>query len=121
MKHISKFNESWFDKKKEDESSDLIPKGVKSSTVRPSSEESERLQKVLDRTKSKVESKVDNTFLQEISDRLYGPDSDEYINAIKELNLKYKSREGRAGSQFFNTSISDENRRREQEIIKSIE
>jgi hypothetical protein len=45
--------------------------------------------------------KVDPYFLQEISDRLYGPESKEYINALIELNKKFKPRAGRTGHDIF--------------------
>ena len=70
IKDWNKFNEGWFDKKEKE--SDLIPKGLMSSTGRPSSEESERMLKDLDKLSSKIEPKVDSDFMQEISDRLYG-------------------------------------------------
>ena len=49
--------------------------------------------------------KLSPYFLQEISDRLYGPDSDAYIQALKELNLKFKSRGGRTGPQIYRDEI----------------
>ena len=53
IKNWDKFNEGWFSKKESE--SDLIPKGFKSSTGRPSAEESERMQKDLDKLSSKIE------------------------------------------------------------------
>jgi|688.fasta_scaffold487433_2 hypothetical protein len=46
-------------------------------------------------------STVDKYFIQEISDRLYGPESDNYIDALKELNKKFKPRVGRTGADIF--------------------
>jgi len=101
---------------------------MKSSTGRLSSDESDRLQKSLDKLRTKSGSKVDTTFLQEISDRLYGVDSEEYMKAIDELNkltlpdgsLKFKPRVGRFGHQLFDPLESEEIRKREQDIIKGI-
>jgi hypothetical protein len=95
MKHLNKFDESIFSKKK-DESEDLKPKGFK-TVERPSEEQ---LKKGLEEPQ-KVEYRVDKYFIQEISDRLYGPDSEEYVKALKELNKKFTPRSGRFGSQFY--------------------
>ena len=100
IKNWDKFNEGWFSKK-EDESNDITPKGIMTSTGRPTPEEDERIGKDLDNLKSKkLEPKVDSDFLQEVSDRLYGPDSDEYVKALKELNASFRPREGKYGRQF---------------------
>ena len=64
IKNWNKFNEGWFSKK-EDESNDITPKGIISSTGRPTPEETERLQKDLDKLSSKIEPKIDSDFLQE--------------------------------------------------------
>jgi hypothetical protein len=58
--------------------------------------------------------------MQEISDRLFGPDSEGYMQAIKELNLKFRPREGRTANQFYDPSISGERRRKEDEINRNI-
>jgi hypothetical protein len=117
IKNWNKFNEGWFSKK-EDESNDITPKGIISSTGRPTPEETERLERDLDNLKSKkLEPKVDSDFLQEVSDRLYGPDSDEYIKALKELNASFRPREGKYVRQFFDPSSDLERRRKEHEIV----
>jgi tetrahydromethanopterin S-methyltransferase subunit G len=118
IKNWNKFNEGWFDKKEKE--SDLIPKGLMSSTGRPSSEESERIQKDLDKLSSKIEPRVDSDFMQEISDRLYGPDSEEYIKALKELNKSFQPRQGRYGSQLYDPSNYEEVNKRQQEVINKI-
>ena len=118
IKNWDKFNEGWFDKKEKE--SDLIPKGLMSSTGRPSAEESERIQKDLDKLSSKIEPRVDSDFMQEISDRLYGPDSEEYIKALKELNLSFKPRQGRYGGQLYDPSNYEETNKRQQEVINKI-
>lgn len=118
IKNWNKFNEGWFSKKESE--SDLIPKGFMSSTGRPSAEESERMLKDLDKLSSKIEPKVDSDFMQEISDRLYGPDSEEYIKALKELNMSFRPRQGRYGSQLYDPLNHEKNNKRQQEVINKI-
>lgn len=89
MKHLRKFNEEISD--------DLKPKGFR-TTERPTEED---LAKAPDHLKSSR--RVDSYFIQEISDRLYGPDSEEYMKAIAELNNNFRPRSGRYGSQFSDT------------------
>lgn len=102
MKHINKFNESWFKKdKKEDDKSDIIPTGVISSTGRPSEDDINKYKKARVFLDKPIDHKVDKYFIQEVSDRLHGPDSEEYVKALKELNNKFKAREGRKGSDFY--------------------
>jgi len=97
MKHIRKFNEeiNIFGKKKE-KTSDLEPKGFK-TIERPREEE-------VIKEIEPIKTKVDPYFLQEISDRLFGPDGEEYQNAIIELNKKFRPRAGRFGNQFYEPS-----------------
>jgi Glu-tRNA(Gln) amidotransferase subunit E-like FAD-binding protein len=45
--------------------------------------------------------KVDPYFIQEIVDRICGPDSEDYKRAISELNNKFKSRPGKTGRNIF--------------------
>ena len=99
MKHIKKISEGFFSKK-EEESTDITPKGMMSSTGRPSQEDIQKGKEDIDRLSKKVEARVDSSFIQEISDRLYGPDSEEYIKALTELNKSFKPRVGRFGHQF---------------------
>lgn len=76
---------------------------VSSSTERPkmdvikiSEEDLVKMSKV-----KKIEKKVDPYFLQEVVDRICGPDSEEYKNAIIELNEKFKTRVGKTGRKIF--------------------
>lgn len=56
--------------------------------------------------KKKQESeKLNPYFIQEISDRLYGPDSDEYIKELIRINSKFKPRKGRTGPQIYRDEI----------------
>jgi len=126
MKHIKKFNESWFSKKdKTKETSDITPRGVSRTSIpdqrNTSSGLSEEELEELKRNRiSNQETRVDAYFMQEISDRLFGPDSEGYMQAIKELNLKFRPREGRTANQFYDPSISGERRRKEDEINRNI-
>jgi hypothetical protein len=86
MKHLRKFNEEISD--------DLKPKGFR-TVERPTEEDLAKAPAHL-----KSSRKVDSYFIQEISDRLYGPDSEEYMKAITELNKNFRPRGGRFGSQF---------------------
>ncbi len=81
------------------ELSDLQPKGFK-TIDRPSEEE---ISKIFN--KRPIEKNVDSYFLQEISDRLFGPDSQEYIKAIENLNKSFKGRPGRYGNQFYEPNL----------------
>ena len=49
--------------------------------------------------------KLSPYFVQEISDRLYGPDADEYIKALIELNSKFEPRKGRSGPEIYRDEI----------------
>jgi hypothetical protein len=126
MKNIKKFNESWFSKKdKTKETSDITPRGVSRTSIpdqrNTSSGLSEEELEELKRNRiSNQETRVDAYFMQEISDRLFGPDSEGYMQAIKELNLKFRPREGRTANQFYDPSISDERRHKEDEINRNI-
>ena len=123
---MKKFNESWFSKKINPEGiSDITPRGVSRTSMpdqrNTSTGLSEEELEELKRTRShKQESQVDAYFMQEISDRLFGPDAEGYIQAIKELNQKFKPREGRTANQFYDPSISDERRHKEDEINRNI-
>jgi hypothetical protein len=63
------------------------------------------------------DNRIDSLFLQEISDRLYGPDSESYMAAIKELNKTHRKREGRVGAEFFDSEIERKRKAREKDIV----
>jgi hypothetical protein len=113
MEHIRKYGEL---------SDDLTPKGIaKTVSFRdPSkSEEADRIQKSLDSLKDKeVEVGYDKFFIQEISDRLNGPDSVEYIEELKKLNDRFRPREGRYGNQFLDPNTQIARKEKEDSIIK---
>lgn len=126
MKNMKKFNESWFSKReKTEDKSDITPRGI-SRTSMPTQRNTspglsdEELEELKKSKSTEVTNRVDPYFIQEISDRLYGPDSEGYIQAIKELNTKFRPREGRAGNQLYDPSITDEFRRREEEVNRII-
>jgi hypothetical protein len=70
-------------------------------TKRLSDETLNRFKDEMKRSSEMYSQKVDPYFLQEISDRLYGPDSEAYVEAIKQLNMKFRGREGRTGHDIF--------------------
>jgi hypothetical protein len=78
----------------------LIPR-PETEVVRLSDEELRKQREEFNKSKSSTEKRVDPYFLQEISDRLFGPDSEEYTNAIIELNKKFRPREGKTGHDIF--------------------
>jgi hypothetical protein len=47
---------------------------------------------------------IDAYFMQEISDRLYGPDAFLYIEELKKIHLKIRKRDGKYGAQFSKQS-----------------
>lgn len=50
-------------------------------------------------------SKLGPYFIQEIFDRLYGPESEEYVKELHRLNSKFKARQGRTGPQIYRDEI----------------
>jgi len=109
MSKILKFNENWFKKNKPEE---LKPMGVRTTVPRPeqevnklSDDELEKIKKDFDNKKKSHEPRVNPYFLQDVSDRLYGPDSEEYIEALKELNLRFRPRVGKTGHDIFKDEI----------------
>jgi len=108
MSKILKFNENWFKKNKPEE---LKPMSVRTTIPRPEQEvnklsdgELEKIKKDFD-NKKLHEPRVSTYFLQEISDRLYGPDSEEYMEALKELNLRFRPRVGKTGHDIYRDEI----------------
>ena len=116
---IKKFNEyneaiNWPWKSQSQElPDDLKPKGF--TTVKP---EGGQLRGVSDvkvepiQKNPLVDDRVDKLFLQEISDRLYGPESEEYIAALKELNVKFKRANVLVGHQLKNKESEERERLR---------
>lgn len=120
IKNWNSFNEDFgfFSRKKQEEPK-TGPK-IMSTSPRPSEEEAEKIQQDLERLKKPVEPRIDSDFLQEVSDRLYGPDSEQYVQELRELNKRFRPRRGKYGRQFYDPSQQDLVKQREQEIIKSI-
>ena len=122
---ILKFSEGWFTKKGEVDSSEPIKGGFKTTVPRPELgvnrlSDEDRKKQIDSFQSSKSESKVDVYFIQEISDRLYGPDSAEYIQAIKELNTKFRARTGKHGNQLYDDEFAKSYKDKEKDIINSI-
>jgi hypothetical protein len=101
---ILKFNENWFRREKPEE---LKPMGTVTTVDRPKGEinrlsdsDMEKIKKTFS-DKKLHEPRINPYFIQEISDRLYGPDSDEYIKELTELNKRFRPRPGRTGHDIF--------------------
>ncbi len=115
IKKWNEYNEevSW-PWKREEKPSDITPKGIM-STVHPEGGKLTSYSDVKVNAPQKnplVDDKVDKSLIQEISDRLYGPDSDEYIAAIKELNSKFRRANVLVGHQMRNQDTVERERRR---------
>lgn len=87
--------------------SETKPMGVVTTVSRPeqpvnkiSDEKKQEMIEAYYKEKQERE-KTDAYFVQEIVDRIYGPDADEYVEALKALNAKYRARVGRTGSQIY--------------------
>jgi hypothetical protein len=63
--------------------------------------------------------RVDKYFMQEISDLLFGPDSEIYISELKKLNNSFRKRDGRSGNQFYDPKYDIE-RRKKEEIVNRL-
>lgn len=93
MKHIKKFNESNI------RIQSTVPR-PESVPQRLSDEEIEKQRQQFYKSREEYQ-RVDPYFLQEVSDRLYGPDSVEYVNALKELNKNFRPRVGKTGHDIY--------------------
>ena len=92
---------------KKEKSTEMKPMGAKTTVERPkqpvsklSDEELKNLKDSYKKEKQK-DSILDPYFIQEISDRLYGPDKEEYIKALVELHHRFRPRPGRVGHDIF--------------------
>ena len=107
-----------FKRKKKELTNDVIPKGVSRTLPRPTDEDLKRISDDVERLKKSRPHlpKIDNLFLQDISDRLYGPDSEAYIEALKRLNKGFRPRFGKNGTDFYEPEIVTQTKQREREI-----
>lgn len=89
----------------------IKPMGVINTVPRPEQpvnklSDEERKKMNDDYLKRKQESeKLNPYFIQEISDRLYGPDADDYIKELIRINSKFKPRKGRTGPEIYRDEI----------------
>lgn len=68
---------------------------------RLSPEELEKMKGNLNKSDEERSKKVDPYFIQEITDRILGPDSEEYVRELEELNAKYRSRVSKTGRGIY--------------------
>ena len=84
-----------------------IKSGAKTTQVpdrepsRLSTEEIEKIKGNFNKSDEERNKKVDPYFIQEITDRILGPDSEEYVRELEELNAKYRSRVGKTGRSVY--------------------
>ena len=110
-----------FKKKEKELTGDIKPRGVKYTIDRPSESDIVKLQKQVDDMKKPlITNKVDKMILQNISDRLYGPESDDYIKALEELNKSFKPRVGKSYLDFYEPDIVEDVRKTQIKINRTI-
>jgi hypothetical protein len=110
-----------FKKKKKELTDDVKPRGIKYTIDRPSEADIAKLTKQRENMKkSIITNKVDKMVLQNISDRLYGPESDAYIKALEELNKSFKPRAGKSYLDFYEPGIVEDVKKTQKKINESI-
>jgi hypothetical protein len=100
MKHLKNFNEEF----SEDNSRIRVGKSIprpEQPINKLSDKELDDMRRDMENAQNDRERRVDPYFIQEITDRILGPDSKAYIEEIKELNKKYRSRPGKTGVDIF--------------------
>lgn len=108
-------------RKSKKELSGVKPMGIKYTIERPSESDIDALQRQRENMKKPITNKVDKMILQDISDRLYGPDSDDYIKSLNKLNKLFKPRAGKSCNDFFDPGIVEnvkKNQKKINQIIK---
>ena len=110
-----------FTKKRKELTGDVVPRGVKYTLERPTENDILDMQKQRDALKKPLPDRVDKLFVQDISDRLYGPDSEEYIKALSELNKLFRPRSGKTFTEFYEPEIVESVREKQKKINESIE
>lgn len=102
------------------EDDDTRPRGVKYSLDRPTDADVRDMKVQLDKIKSNSIRNIDQKFLQDVSDRIYGPDSIEYVRALEELNKSFRGRVGKSGIEFYEPELVESVRDRQRKINDSI-
>lgn len=107
-----------FKKKRKELTGDIVPKGISKTLPRPTEEDIKKISDNVEKLKKERPHlpKIDNLFLQDISDRLYGPDSEAYIEALKKLNKGFRPRSGKNGTEFYEPEIVEQTKQRERII-----
>ena len=109
-----------FKKNKKELSSDVKPRGIKYTIERPTESDITNLKKQVASLKKPVLVKVDKMVLQDISDRLYGPESEGYIKALDELNKSFKPRVGKSCLDFYEPDIVENVKKNQKKINEAI-
>lgn len=98
-------NKNFFSRKKSEE---IGPMGIRKTIDRPEQptnrlgdEELNNMKRNFGSSNSDRNTKVDPYFMQEITDRILGPDSEAYTNELKELNMKYSPRVSKTGPSLY--------------------
>jgi hypothetical protein len=98
-------NENFFSRNKSEE---IGPMGVRTTVERPEQpinrlgdDELNNMKRDFGRSNSDRSTKIDPYFMQEITDRILGPDSEAYTNELKELNMKYSPRVSKTGPSLY--------------------
>ncbi len=110
----------FFKKKSSVVDDDTRPRGVKYSLDRPTDADVRNMKIQLDKIKSNPIRNIDQKFLQDVSDRIYGPDSIEYVKALEELNKSFRARVGKSGFEFYEPDLVESVRDRQRKINDSI-
>lgn len=80
---------------------------VSKTCARPTEEEASNFN-ALKKQLPKHIRQIDNELVLAIMDRLLGEDGIEYENVLRELNKKYKPRDGKFGNQFYDEDLIKE-------------
>jgi hypothetical protein len=98
-------NENFFSRNKSEE---IGPMGVRTTVERPEQpinrlgdDELNIMKSDFGKSNSDRNTKVDPYFMQEITDRILGPDSEAYTNELIELNMKYSPRVSKTGPSLY--------------------
>jgi len=105
-----------FRKKSKELTGDIVPRGVRYTLERPTEADVLAMKNQVDVLKKPLPDRVNPLFVQDISDRLYGPDSEEYVKALSELNKSFRPRSGKKFTEFYEPEIVESVREKQKKI-----